>query len=203
MDPLCASLLPNNTTHWLAQCNVSLCSTCGALWECCELCDLHFMFFNVQVCHTLCCVVIRAARHDTLHVCGMHTILHDCMQTSLCTYTSCLCLSPPTPPHTQTHNATTANMTLLAVLHTHTHTAQQYTTPTFSSSVQVVGCVLYWPCPTQSSVWCYPTDVGSWVWSPSTGQTPGGDVPLWCEWGGGWSEWMGSNGRSEWVLNLC
>ena len=112
----------------------------------------------------------------------MHTSLHDCMQTSLCTYISCLCLSSPPPTHTM---------------------PQQYTNPNFGSFLQVVGCVLHWPCPTQSSGWLYPTDVGSWVWSSSSGQTPGGDVPLWCEWGEWWSEWMGSNGRSEWVINLC
>ena len=65
-------------------------------------------------------------------------------------------------------------------------------------------CRCYWPCTvltmsTPSSGWCYPTDVGSRIWSPSTGQTPSGDMPLWCEWGGWCSELMGSNGRSNWI----
>ena len=65
-------------------------------------------------------------------------------------------------------------------------------------------CRCCWPCTvltvsTQSSGWFYPTDGGSCIWSPSSGQTPGGDVPLWCEWGGFGSELMGSNGKSSWI----
>ena len=71
--------------------------------------------------------------------------------------------------------------------HTHTHVSHKLanSTPpptfrsfTFSSFVQVVGCVLYWPCPTQSSGWSYPTNVGSYRWSPSSGQTAGRDIQL-------------------------
>ena len=46
--------------------------------------------------------------------------LHDCMQTSLCTCTSCLCLFPSPPiPHTQCHNS--KHHTVSCCTHTHTH----------------------------------------------------------------------------------
>ena len=147
--------------------------TC-TMWECCELYDMHFYLY-VHVCHSLCCVMYDlCSKTDTLMCVCMHahTIIHECMQTTSSKIVLC-------PPSLQTCTATTANSTLFSCC-THTHAAQQYTTPTFSSLVQIVGCVLYWPCPTQSSGWSYPTDVGSWCWSPSSGQAPGGDVPLWC-----------------------
>ena len=121
MDPLCASLLPNNTTHWLAQCNVSLCSTCGALWECCELCDLHFCPY-VHVCHSLCCVMICVARHDTLTYAHNYTFILECMHTT----SSKTVLCPPTPS-TNTHYYNSKHHTVGCC--THTHAAQQYTTP--------------------------------------------------------------------------
>ena len=77
---LCASLLPNSTTHWLAQYTMSLCSTCGALWECCELCDLHFCP-HVRV---LPCVVLWLVYQDMIHS-------HVCVCTSLCSTCDALC----------------------------------------------------------------------------------------------------------------
>ena len=122
MDPLCASLLPNSTTHWLAQCNVSLCSTCCALWECCELCDLNFCPY-VHVYHSLCCVMICVARQIHSCVCmHAHTIIHKCMQST----SSKLCWFHPTPSHT--HTATTYNKHHTVSCSTHTH-MQSNSTP--------------------------------------------------------------------------
>ena len=121
--------------------------------------------------------------HHEYTYCAMN-IVHLITVLNLGLFSICGFTPPPrTHTHTHTHTVTTTNITLLAA-HTHMQLNSIYTTPTFSSFVQVVDCVLYWPCPTQSSGWSHPTDVDSWVWSPSSGQTPGGDVPLWCEWGG-------------------
>ena len=95
--------------------------------------------------------------------------------------------------HTHTHVspklATHYNSKQCTVAIVHAHMQPNSTPPptfssfTFSSFVQVVVCVLNWPCPTQSSGWWYPTDGGSWRGSPCSGQTPSGDIPLWCKWG--------------------
>ena len=114
------------TTHWLAQCNVSLCS-CGALWECSELCDFLFCPY-VHVRHSLCCVVICAPRQTHSHVCVcMHTQLYnECMRATFSKMVVCV---HPTPLHKGTAiyvQRTTSHCQLLYTYSTPQHLVRSY-----------------------------------------------------------------------------
>ena len=107
--------------------------------------------------------MICVSRHDTLtRVCmHVHTIIHECWQHPVQIFV----LSPALP--SPTHTAATANITLLAVVHTH---MQPNSTPpptlnsfAFSSLVQVVGVSCIDHVPPNPQVGCTPLMLAA-VW---------------------------------------
>ena len=160
---------------------------------------LPFLFINVHVCHSLCCVMIRVARHDTLHMCVcIQFYMIACRRHYVLILLVRVCSPhppPSTPLHTQCHNSKHDTVSCC----THTHAVHP--------NIQFI-CTSCWLCPVLTMShpifrmvgphWCWQLVLVTFQWPDSWWRRT---IVMWMRRMVKWVD--GSNGKSEWVLNLC